>query len=136
MPKEAKTPPPVLLFIHGGAWRSGKKEDTASYAIPLAAAGYATASLQYRMLPTHQFPKAIQDVNSAIHWLRTHGPDHGFNGHRMALLGGSAGGHLAMLASYAQDPALGAPEDPAGVKERVDAVVNIYGVTDCTTAIA
>jgi acetyl esterase/lipase len=136
VPKDRSTPPPLLLFIHGGAWRAGKKEHTEPYTVPLAAAGYATASIQYRLAPEHTFPKAIQDVNAAIHWLRSHGDQYGFDGGRMALLGGSAGGHLALLAAYAQDPALGAPGHPEGVKQRVAAVVNIYGVTDCTTAVA
>lgn len=136
VPKNAKTPPPVVLLIHGGAWRAGKKEDEAYYAVPLAAAGYATATIQYRLLPEHHFPKAIQDVNAAIHWLRINDARYGFDGNRMATFGGSAGGHLAMLAAYAQDPALGTPEDPDGVKDRIDAVVNIYGVADCTTPVA
>lgn len=136
VPKNAKTPPPVLLYIHGGGWRGGKKEDVARYTVPFSAAGYACATIQYRLLPEHTFPKAIQDVNSAIHWIRTNSEKYGFNGKRITTLGGSAGGHLAMLAAYAQDPALGAPENPEGVKQRLEAVVNIYGVVDCTTPIA
>ena len=130
IPKNAKTPPPVLVFIHGGAWRSGKKEDAAPYTVPFADLGYATVAIQYRLLPDHQYPKAIQDVNAAIAWLRANNTKYGFNGDRMALLGGSAGGHLAMLAGYSQDPALGSSS------KRVDAIVNLYGVTDCTTPIA
>lgn len=136
VPKNAKTPPPVLLYIHGGGWRGGKKEDAARYTVPFAERGYACATIQYRLLPEHTFPKAIQDVNSAIHWVRTNGEKYGFNGDRITTLGGSAGGHLAMLAGYGQDPALGAPENPNGVKQRIEAVVNIYGVVDCTTPIA
>jgi acetyl esterase/lipase len=135
VPKNAKTPPPVVVFIHGGAWRSGKKEDAAPYAIPFAEKGYATASIQYRLVP-NTWPKAIQDVNSAIYWLRKRGQEYRFDGSRIALSGGSAGGHLALLAGYAQDPALGSPDNAAHVNNRVDAIINLYGVTDLTTAVA
>lgn len=123
------------MFIHGGAWRSGKKEDAVPYAIPFAEKGYATASVQYRLVPD-TWPKAIQDVNSGIYWLREHADEYGFDGSRMALMGGSAGGHLALLAGYAQDPALGSPDHPEHVSDRIDVIVNLYGVTDLTTAVA
>ncbi len=136
VPTDAKTPPPVLLMIHGGGWSKGNKDDARPYTVPFAAMGYAAATMQYRLTPEHKFPKAIQDVNSAIEWLRTHGEEYGFDGTRIALSGGSAGGHLALLAGYGQDPALGCPENPEGVKDRVEAIINLYGVVDCTTPIA
>lgn len=133
VPKAAKTPPPVLLFIHGGGWRSGKKDDYSAYNIRFAELGYATASVQYRLSPEHHFPDAIQDVNCALHWLRENGEAMGFDATRIAVIGGSAGGHLALLAGYSQDEKLNCPGDEAGAKGQIKAIVNLYGVADCTT---
>lgn len=132
VPKEAKTPPPVLLFIHGGGWSKGKKEDYLYYNIKFTELGYATASMQYRLSPESHFPAAIQDVHCAIAWLAEHGSKHGFDGDRIALVGGSAGGHLSLLAGYSQDEALECPGKIAE-EEPIKAIVNLYGVVDCTT---
>ena len=136
VPEDAETPPPVMLFIHGGGWSKGNKEDYAFYNIAFAKRGYATASTQYRLSPEYHFPAAIQDVKCAIVWLKTHAEAYGFDASRMVLIGGSAGGHLSLLAGYSQDPALECPDTPEGVDTRVQGIVNIYGVVDCTTPVA
>ncbi len=135
VPKSPK-PAPLVVFIHGGGWRKGKKEDLAFYAIDLAASGYATASIQYRLLPEHHFPAAIQDVRCAMGWLEAHGGQYGFDGRRMVLTGGSAGGHLALLAGYTEDPKLDCPDGPKISAGAVKGIVNFYGVVDCTTPVA
>ena len=129
VPKDAATPPPLVMFVHGGAWRSGKKEDEAFYAVPLAAAGYATATIQYRLAPEHVFPAAMLDVNAALAWLRDRADEYGYDGERLAVFGGSAGSHLQLLAAYADSPELGTTE----ANERIQAVINIYGVVDLRT---
>ena len=135
VPKNAKTPPPVLMFIHGGGWRAGKKEDYRYYNIKFAERGYATASVQYRLLPDHIFPAAIHDVECGIAWLAGNGADYGYDGSRMVVLGGSAGGHLSLLAGYNQDASLECP-DGTEAETTIAGIVNIYGVVDCTTPTA
>jgi len=135
VPKESDTPPPVLLFVHGGGWSGGKKEDYAFYNIHFAKLGYATASTQYRLTPDHTFPDQIHDVKCAIAWLREHDDDYGFDASRMVLIGGSAGGHLSLLAGYSQDPDLECAA-AGGVDTRVQGIVNLYGVVDNTTPVA
>jgi acetyl esterase/lipase len=136
VPKDADAPPPVLLFIHGGGWTGGNKDDYAYYNIKFAELGYATASTQYRLAQEAKFPAAIQDVNCALAWLRENGAEHGFDGSRVAVIGGSAGGHLSLLAGYSQAETLNCPGDSAGTKGQIKAIVNLYGVTDCTTPTA
>ena len=136
VPENAKTPPPTLLFIHGGGWTAGKKEDFSLYCIAFAERGYATATMDYRLSPAYHFPNAIHDVKCAIVWLRTHEKDYGIDASRMAALGDSAGGHLSLLAGYSQDPALECPDAPEGVDTRLQAIVNLYGVVDCTVPVA
>jgi acetyl esterase/lipase len=109
---------PLLVVIHGGGWRAGAADDLASLNYWLAARGVAVAAIRYRFAPAHPFPAAVDDVRAAIDWLKARSDDLGFDGGRIALLGRSAGGHLALLAAYsAADPA-------------VRGVISFYGPTD------
>lgn len=135
VPKASKSAP-LLVFVHGGGWSGGKKEDLAFYAIDLAKSGYATATIQYRLSPKFHFPAAIQDVRCALGWLEANSPQYGFDGSRMVLIGGSAGGHLVLLAGYTSDPQLDSPDGPKVSKGAIKGIVNFYGVVDCTTPVA
>ena len=136
VPKSANTPRPVLLFIHGGGWSKGKKEDYLFYNIEFARLGYVTASVQYRLTPKHRFPANVQDVKCAIAFLRAHAKDFRIDPATVVALGGSAGGHLSLMAGYVQDPTLACPDDYDSMDTSVQAVVNLYGVVDCTTPVA
>jgi acetyl esterase/lipase len=136
VPTDATTPRPLLLFIHGGGWRKGKKEDYLLYNVEFAKLGYVTASVEYRLAPAHHFPANVQDVKCAIGFLRSHAGEYKIDPDVVVTLGGSAGGHLALMAGYAQDPALECPDVSAQTDTSVQAVVNIYGVVDCTTPVA
>lgn len=126
---EAKS---MLLFIHGGGWSKGKKEDYHFYTIAFAEKGYIAATMQYRLSPENTFPAALHDVKCAIAWLKKNADDLGGDPARIALVGGSAGGHLSMMGGYVDDDDLDCPDLPEGMDTRVRAVVNIYGVVDCT----
>lgn len=134
VPKDADEARPVLLFIHGGGWSGGKKEDYLFYNLEFAKLGYVTASVQYRLTPKHVFPANIQDVKCAIAFLRNHAADYKIDPKQLVCVGGSAGGHLSLLAGYAQDDALACPDVEGDTS--VQAVINFYGVVDCTTPIA
>lgn len=127
---------PILLFIHGGGWTKGEKEDYLFYNVAFAQEGYVTASMQYRFSPAFRFPAAVQDTKCAIAWLKKHAAEFGGDPDRIALIGGSAGGHLSLMGAYSSDPSLDCPELPDGIDTRVKAVVNFYGVVDFTTSIA
>lgn len=132
VPKNLDAPAPLLVFIHGGGWRAGNKGDYLSYNVHFAELGYVTASVGYRLSPANHFPSAVQDVKCAIAWLREHAKENHIDPERVAVVGGSAGGHLALMAGYANAPELECPDAPKGVSTRVQAVVNFYGVVDCT----
>ncbi|MEA3365905.1 MAG: alpha/beta hydrolase, partial [Candidatus Hydrogenedentes bacterium] len=136
VPKDANTPRPLLLFIHGGGWSKGKKEDYLFYNIKFAKLGYVTASVRYRLTPDHVFPANVQDVKCAIAFLREHASKYQIDSGKVVTIGGSAGGHLSLMAGYVQDPALDCPGNDGGADTSVQAVVNIYGVVDCTTPVA
>ena len=98
--REARTPRPLVLVIHGGSWRSGDRHQLPSMAKRMAHAGYAVAAMDYRLAPTHPFPAAYDDVRAAVDYLREHAAELGIDAERVVLYGRSAGGHLALLAAY------------------------------------
>jgi acetyl esterase/lipase len=69
LPKTDK-PVPGLIFIHGGAWKSGNRADMKFYAIKYAARGYATATISYRLTNEAPFPAAVHDTKCAVRWMR------------------------------------------------------------------
>ena len=128
-PKEIKKPVPGLIFVHGGAWREGSRKNYGTYCRHFAGKGYVVATVEYRLSGEAPFPAAIQDVNCAIRWMRANAARLGVDPNKIGLVGGSAGGHLAMLAAYApNDPELEGTGGNNGVSSRVQAVVDIYGL--------
>ena len=122
---------PAVIVIHGGAWSRGVKSDFVQYDHWLAEGGRVVFDVEYRLAnSTQHFPAQLADVNSAIVWVKRHAAEYHVDPARIALLGRSAGGQLALLAAYtANDPTLqsgsGAVPDT-----RVRAVVSFYGPTD------
>jgi acetyl esterase/lipase len=126
-------PAPVIVFVHGGAWVGGDPSQAAGNALHLARRGIATVSLSYRLAPAHRFPDPLDDVRRGLRWVRAHAGELGVDPERMALMGLSAGAHLAVLAHLVGrldelDPAL--PTDLRDVPETVRAVVAHYGPYD------
>jgi acetyl esterase/lipase len=123
---------PALLFVHGGAWVVGRKDDQGLPLLyRLAAHGWVCFSAGYRKSPAATFPDHIVDVKAALRWIREHGADYGADPRFIAIAGGSAGGHLAALAALTPDEPSWKPE-PAGDEVRVAACVPFYGVYDFT----
>lgn len=91
-------PWPGLVFIHGGAWAEG---DKAPLAMVPTDTGFLVVSINYRMYPAYRFPAMIEDVKCAIRHLRAHASAYNLDPQRIALVGHSAGGHLAALAGLA-----------------------------------
>jgi len=131
-PKNADGPLPLLLFIHGGGWRSGKRSDYLVYLTSFAQKGYITATVSYRLMRDSIYPAAVEDVTDAVKWLFENGENYGYDPSRIALVGGSAGAHLAMLAGYGWENRASRNNNT----HRVKAVVEIYGPVDLTTEYA
>jgi acetyl esterase/lipase len=136
-PRDLDGPVPGLIFIHGGGWKAGKKEDYRLYGLTFAQKGYVVASVQYRLSGEARYPAAIHDVKAAVRWMRSQGESIGVDPDRIGVAGGSAGGHLAMMLGYTSDvPTFDGNSGHEDVSSRVQAVVNIYGPTDLTTEFA
>jgi|TARA_B100002003_G_scaffold142485_1_gene131846 acetyl esterase/lipase len=128
---------PVIIFIHGGSWVTGGKEDYLVYCLAYAQKGYVTASLSYRFSQEAIFPAAVEDIICGIRWIKSHGNEYGIDTSKVALVGGSAGGHLAMMAAYTIDePQFISGCDDNKISTTITAIVNIYGPTDLTTDFA
>ena len=137
-PKNIVKPAPLLVFIHGGGWRSGKRSDYLVYLTSFAKKGYMTATVSYRLLKDSPYPACAEDITDAVQWFYENGEKYGYDPDRIALIGGSAGAHLALLAAYEWKKPNDTIDRIAKVepRHRIKAVVDIYGPIDLTTDYA
>ena len=94
---------PTLIVIYGGAWRSGSPSDYEQFSSYIAAQGYSVIAIDYRHSPQYRFPKQLIDVETALQYIQDHAEDLEIDLDNIAIMGRSAGGHLATLAAYQQN---------------------------------
>ena len=127
-------PFPLIIYVHGGAFKFGdKRENEAVSAFgPVLTAGYALASINYRLSGEAKFPAQIQDVKTAVRWLHAHAATYQLDPQRFGAWGASAGGHLvALLGTSGGVASLEGPElGHADQSSRVQAVVTWYAPID------
>lgn len=125
IPKEIKPGAKVIVYIHGGGWSGGDKGEFPPQLIEelVGKRGYVVASINYRLVKdgNNRFPAQIEDVQKAVEFISKNAKRYDYNGNEYALIGGSAGAHLAMLYAYGYDD-----------KKRVKTVVDLWGPTDLT----
>jgi acetyl esterase/lipase len=124
---------PAVVFVHGGGWMRGDPSQAAGNALHFAKEGIATVSISYRLAPASRFPAPLDDVRHGLRWVRAHAGELGIDPERLALLGVSAGAHLAVLAHLARDMAGLAqdlPDPLREVSESVRCVIAHYGPYD------
>lgn len=113
-------PFPAAILVHGGGFDEGTRSTNVRPLFePLANAGFAWFSIDYRMAPQFKFPQADEDLNSAIKWVKTHAREYRVNAAKLAIIGESAGGYLVNYAGTHGKP-----------DTRVAAVVDFYGPSD------
>jgi Esterase/lipase len=121
---------PLILWLCGGAWFDVDKDVWIPELLPYAAAGYAVASIQYRLSNQAPFPAPLIDVKTAVRFLRANAENFGLDPSRFAVMGESAGGYLAaMLGATAARPEFEGEQWP-GHSSAVQAVVDWYGPSD------
>ena len=128
LPKTKGAPRPLLVWIHGGAWKAGSKSQC--QARRLVPHGYAVASVEYRFSTEAAYPAQIEDCKAAIRWLRAHAEEYGIDPKRIGVWGSSAGGHLvALLGVTGQDREFDKGEN-LDQSSAVRCVVDFFGPTD------
>jgi acetyl esterase/lipase len=129
-PKNSDKALPLVVMVHGGCWIDGGRVDYNYYGVKLAQLGYAAATVDYRVADQAPYPAAVDDVRNAIQWLKDKANTYNIDPDRIALLGGSAGGHLVELIGYAANT----PTElhPTGPGPKLKAIVAFYGWSDLT----
>jgi len=123
-PNELKKSFPTVILIHGGGWRSGDKSMEKYFAQLLAKNGFIAVAVEYRLSPEKSYPAAVEDIYSAIEWLMQNHSKYRIDKNEIALMGESAGGHLASL--------VGIKFNQNKKTIIIKSVVNLDGVMDMT----
>lgn len=127
-PEKAGKPAPLIIWVHGGAWRAGSKNGTP--AMFLLRHGYAVASVEYRLSQVATFPAQIEDCKAAVRFLRANAKRYSVDPERFGAWGSSAGGHLVALLGTAGDVKAFDKGENLDVSSRVQAVCDWFGPTN------
>ena len=113
-------PFPAVILVHGGGWMNGDKATNPKPLFnPLTKAGFAWFSINYRLAPKYRYPACVNDVETAIKWVKAHAKEYNIDPARLSLIGESAGGQLVDMAAVR-----------ATDETRVAAVVSFYAPCD------
>jgi acetyl esterase/lipase len=129
LPPKDKGPSPVIINIHGGGWNHGVKESQTGFNT-FFKMGYAVANIEYRLTGQATAPAAVEDARCALIYLVKNAKELNIDPDKIVIMGGSAGGHLALMAGL-----LGNDHqfdgNCAGVENiKVAAIIDKYGITD------
>ena len=126
----------AVVYIHGSAWHVGDKDFmTRPFFCHLAAQGHVVMDIAYRLYPEADIFDMVDDVKHAVVWIKSNADKYGVNPERIVLGGGSAGGHLSLLAGYTPAHPRLTPDDLKGVDTSVRGVFAHYGAADMRAAL-
>jgi acetyl esterase/lipase len=128
--------PPLIVYIHGGAWRFGSRDSVSP--IDLVDHGFAIASVSFRLTPVAPLPAQVHDIKGAIRFLRANAKQYGFDGDHIGITGVSSGGHLAALVGLTNGsaPHEGDIGGNLNVSSDVQAIISYFGASNLTTILA
>ena len=130
LPEKAQKLMPLIIWIHGGAWMAGSK-DNPSPALRFTRDGYAVAQVGYRLSQEAKFPAQIHDCKAAVRWLRANAGKYDLDPNRFVAWGASAGGHLvALLGTSGGAAELEGTVNDLKESSRVQGVIDWFGPTD------
>lgn len=124
---------PTVIWVIGGAWQETAPLRYAAELSFLAKAGYNVAMIDYRVNSEARYPAQIQDVKTAIRFLRAHADKYGVDENRIAIMGDSAGGYLSAMVGVTAGVGLFETKEWAGYDSSVKAVIDWYGPIDMKT---
>ena len=134
-PVGAAAPLPLIVYVHGGAWRRGSRESVPIKS--MTGAGFAIASVDYRLSPEAKFPAQVHDIKAAVRFLRAKAEPLGLATESIAIVGTSAGGHLAALVGVSNghvelEGKVGGHLDQSSA---IGAIVSFYGAANLNTIL-
>ncbi len=116
-----------IVLIHGGGWVGGTMREMDDLAHFFAERGFLTASVTYRLAPKDIWPAQLDDVQTAVRYIRTHAKELDISGEKIGAAGVSAGGHLSLFLGSVETRKA---SEYAGISSRVQAVGSISGIHD------
>lgn len=128
LPEGLSRPVPVILWVHGGGWRFGDRLLAPDLRRWFAERGFAMVSFDYRLSDEAKFPLPVEDVKTAVRWVRSIAAEYNLDADDIGLWGSSAGSQLAACAALSGEQFVS--DEHAGYSSAVSAVVDGYGPTD------
>lgn len=132
LPPKEKGPSPVVINIHGGGWNKGSKESQTGFNT-FFKQGYAVANIAYRLVQVAPAPAAIEDTRCALIYLIKNAKQLNIDPDRIVIMGGSAGGHLALMGGLLGNDSRFDTNCKGAENIKVAAIINKYGITDVGT---
>lgn len=129
LPPKTHQPSPLIINIHGGGWNHGVKESQTGFNI-FFKAGFAVANIEYRLTGQATAPAAIEDTRCALIYLIKNATALHIDVNKIIIMGGSAGGHLALMGGLLGNNHLFDTNCPGVENIKVAAIIDKYGITD------
>ncbi len=129
MPPKEKGPSPIVINIHGGGWNKGVKESQTGYST-FFKKGFAVANIEYRLTGQATAPAAIEDTRCALIYLIKNANALNIDVNKIVIMGGSAGGHLALMGGLLGNDHRFDGNCPGVENIKVAAIIDKYGITD------
>jgi len=126
---KSKGPAPVVINIHGGGWNTGVKESQTGFNT-FFKMGYSVANVEYRLADQASAPAAVEDVRCALIYLIKNAKELNIDTSKIVVMGGSAGGHLALMAGMLANDHRFDKNCPGVENIKVAAIIDKYGITD------
>lgn len=123
---------PLIVFVTGGGFIMAPRNNLPQIRMRLAQAGYVVASIEYRVAPLGRFPQPLEDVKSAIRWLRAHADKFNIDPERVGVLGNSAGGYLSAFTGITNGDKTFDKGENLDYSSDVLCAVDLYGLSDLT----
>ena len=133
---EKKEPLPAIIYIPGGKFQFINKDNNIQNRLRIAEYGYVVACIEYRSSPNNIFPTQIQDVKSAVRYLKANALKYGINKDKIAVWGESVGGYLSTFAGTTSGKRIFDKGDNLDFTSDIQAVLDLYGATNLTTIAA
>ncbi|WP_131538827.1 alpha/beta hydrolase [Pedobacter nototheniae] len=129
LPPASKGVSPIVISIHGGGWNKGTKESQSGFS-GFFKRGYAVANIEYRLTGAATAPAAVEDTRCALIYIIKNAKALNIDVNKIVIMGGSAGGHLALMGGYMENNHLFDTNCKGTENIKVAAVIDKYGITD------